>query len=212
MKNFLIKTIICGNTAKILSSEVVMKIFALILLVAALMGKIALYLYEFMKRDSYTSDTEYNAVWLTIISSVIMYAGYYYLIQGVYVGYFITLAVAVGVFASGITVTCLRKWRTFHIHTGDGYVSYLIVNTALARVKKLGRYVIHDDDIAINKHIRVTFAKDVVSCRDMAKTVRGICLEKGAKGNIGEIILLMSLIHAVEVILDVSFFINIYTM
>ena len=41
MKNFLIKTIICGNTAKILSSEVVMKIFALILLVAALMGKIA---------------------------------------------------------------------------------------------------------------------------------------------------------------------------
>lgn len=189
-----------------------MKIFALVMLVTILVGKIALYLYEFTKMDSYTSDIEYNAVWLTIISGVIMYVGYYYLIQGVNIGYFITLVVTVFVFASGIAVTCLRKWRVFHINTADGFVSYNIANTALMKVKKIGRYVIHDDDFPISKHIKVMFAKDVVSCRDMAKIVREACMEKGAKSNIGEIILLMSLIHAVEVIVDVSFFIKILTM
>lgn len=189
-----------------------MKIFALVLLITILVGKIALYLYEFTKRDSYTSDIEYNAVWLTIISGVIMYIGYYYLIQGVGIGYFITLAVTVCVFASGIAATLFRRWRSFHINTSDGFVSYAIANSVLIKVKKAGRYVIHDDDFPINKHIKIMFAKDVVSCRDMAKIVREACMEKDAKSNIGEIILLMSLIHAVELIVDISFFIKILTM
>lgn len=186
-----------------------MQIFAIVSLIIFLMFKLAYYIAEFAIRREYITDNERVINILIIVMSIILYCGCYYMIIKQGMGYLIAFVMAIAIFVITLVVLRFIRWRFFYITASDNYECYLVAKNIIAKAKKRDGTIILDDNIPVSNSIKISFDTKKISRQEMVYFIKEQYIMRNAKKGVKKVSLLTCLLHATEVIIDISFIINI---
>ena len=189
-----------------------MKIYVIIMLATFYSFKLAVYCKEYMSKKGYVSDYGYTLTIILPIISMLMYAGCIYVLYEMPIGFVVTDILAWLMLIVSMAVVRHLSFSFCYIKGDDNNDCYKVASGVVNTLKARYGDIVYDDNIGMSTSIKIEYNSKKLTRAEMDDIIDEQYRKTGARKKINRISLLYTMVHAVELVFDVSFLVSIAMM